>query len=180
MVHLGALEKRDVAAGHAMTDRFKKERNMIPGPVPVRRGLQAGRNIYPPFFQMADGQLPPAPAEEGEAGKDAQDARDDSAAGEQNRQGQRGVGRLVTAPGSGGDGGQQLRTGGGVRAVTLGSLPDEVLAVVFGFCDARARMMAIPAVSRRWLSVCQHLMRHPAIDLAWAVRGYSNYSYAVT
>lgn len=61
----------------------------------------------------------------------------------------------------------------GAVAVTLAALPDEVLAVVFGFCDARARMMAIPAVSRRWLGVCRHLMRRPAIDLAWAVRHYS-------
>ena len=40
--------------------------------------------------------------------------------------------------------------------------------------------MAGTAVSRRWLSVCHDLMRRAAIDLAWAVRGYSNYSYAVT
>ena len=58
-------------------------------------------------------------------------------------------------------------------AVTLGSLPDEVLAVVLRFCDARKRMMAIAAVSRQWLGVCHHLMRHPAIDLAWAVRHHS-------
>ena len=29
-------------------------------------------------------------------------------------------------------------------AVTTSSLPDEVLAVVFGYCDARTRMMALP------------------------------------
>ena len=55
-------------------------------------------------------------------------------------------------------------------AVTLGSLPDEVLVVVFGLCDARTRLMAIPAVSRRWLGVCHHLMRQAAIDLTWSVR----------
>ena len=47
-------------------------------------------------------------------------------------------------------------------------LPDEVLAIVFGFCDARARMMAIPAVSRRWRTISQHHTRN--VDLAWAVR----------
>ena len=38
--------------------------------------------------------------------------------------------------------------------------------MVFTFCDARTRMMAIPAVSKRWLGVCQ--MRRAAIDLTWA------------
>ena len=54
---------------------------------------------------------------------------------------------------------------------TLGALPDEVLEVVFNFCDDRTLMMTIPAVSRRWLGVCQ--MRPAAIDLTWAVRGNS-------
>ena len=54
---------------------------------------------------------------------------------------------------------------------TLGALPDEVLEVVFNFCDARTLMMTIPAVSRRWLGVCQ-MLRPAAIDLTWAVRGY--------
>ena len=51
-------------------------------------------------------------------------------------------------------------------------LPDEVLVAVFNFCDARTRMMAIPAVSKRWLCVCQHLMRRRlvVVDLTWAVR----------
>ena len=55
-------------------------------------------------------------------------------------------------------------------AAGVDMLPDEVLAVVFGYCDARTRMMAISAVSQRWLGVCQLLMRHRAIDLAWAAR----------
>ena len=42
---------------------------------------------------------------------------------------------------------------------TLGSLPDEVLAIVFRFCDQCTRMMTIPAVSRRWLHVCQQHTR---------------------
>ena len=46
------------------------------------------------------------------------------------------------------------------------ALPDEVLMAVFNFCDARTQMMAIPAVSKRWLGVCQ--MRRAAIDLTWA------------
>ena len=46
------------------------------------------------------------------------------------------------------------------------ALPDEVLMTVFNFCDARTQMMAIPAVSKRWLGVCQ--MRRAAIDLTWA------------
>ena len=50
------------------------------------------------------------------------------------------------------------------------ALPDEVLEVVFNFCDARTLMMTIPAVSRRWLYVCQ-MLRPAAIDLTWAVRG---------
>ena len=49
---------------------------------------------------------------------------------------------------------------------TLGALPDEVLEVVFNFCDDRTLMMTIPAVSRRWLGVCQ--MRPATIDLTWA------------
>ena len=69
-----------------------------------------------------------------------------------------------------GDGGDK---GARVVSMTLGSLPDEVLAVVFGYCDARTRMMAIPAVSTRWLGVCMHHMRNVAIDLAWAARDYS-------
>ena len=47
-------------------------------------------------------------------------------------------------------------------------LPHEVLVAVFNLCDARTRMMTIPAVSKRWLGVCQ--MRRAAIDLKWAVR----------
>ena len=35
-------------------------------------------------------------------------------------------------------------------------LPDELLRLVFNFCDARTRMMTIPAVSKRWLGVCQN------------------------
>ena len=42
-----------------------------------------------------------------------------------------------------------------------------MLDVVF---DARTPMMAIPAVSRQWLGVCQ--VWHAAIDLAWAVRNF--------
>ena len=49
-------------------------------------------------------------------------------------------------------------------------LPDEVLVMVFNFCDARTLTMALPVVSRRWLSVCQ--MLRAAIDLTWAVRRY--------
>ena len=43
----------------------------------------------------------------------------------------------------------------------LGELPDEVMAVVFGLavvfgcCDARTRMMTMPALSRRWLRIGQ-------------------------
>ena len=48
-------------------------------------------------------------------------------------------------------------------------MPNEVLAVVFSFCDARTLLMVVPAVSKRWLGACQHLMRH-AIDLDWATR----------
>ena len=51
---------------------------------------------------------------------------------------------------------------------TLGALPDEVLRVVFDFCDARTRMMTIPAVCKQWLGVRQ--MHRAAIDLTWAVR----------
>ena len=50
-------------------------------------------------------------------------------------------------------------------------LPDEVLAVVFGYCGPEMRMMAVPAVSKRWLDIYQHQMRPVvAIGLAWAVR----------
>jgi len=45
---------------------------------------------------------------------------------------------------------------------------DEVLVAVFNFCDDRTRMMTIPAVSKRWLGVCQ--MRRAVLDLTWAVR----------
>ena len=55
-----------------------------------------------------------------------------------------------------------------IPQATLGALPDEVLEVVFNCCDARTLMMTIPAVSRRWLGVCQ--MCPAAIDLTWAVR----------
>ena len=44
------------------------------------------------------------------------------------------------------------------------------MAMVFGYCDAWTRTMAIPAVSKRWLGVCQHQMRPIAVDLAWAIR----------
>ena len=47
----------------------------------------------------------------------------------------------------------------------LEELPDEVLGAVFGCCDARTRMMTIPAVSKRWLRIGQ---RNAAIDLSWA------------
>ena len=57
---------------------------------------------------------------------------------------------------------RRRRTGSADRTAAL---PDELLAVVFTFCDARTRMMAIPAVSKRWLDVCQ--MR-ATIDLTWA------------
>ena len=43
--------------------------------------------------------------------------------------------------------------------------------LVFEHCDARTRMMAIPAVTKRWLGVCQQ-MRHATIDLTWAVGDY--------
>ena len=49
---------------------------------------------------------------------------------------------------------------------TLETLPDELLAVVFGFCDPKTLAAAVPAVSRRWLGVCQAL---PAVDLACRV-----------
>ena len=136
-----------------------------------------------------DGQ-PPAAAEDGMDFylADSCAACDDEseAAAHHSHCHQTAVGRLAAPAGSVGDGGKKRRKaapgqgsgGGGTAmnatvAVTLGSLPDDVLAVVFGFCDTRGRMMAIPAVSRRWLGVCRHLMRHPAIDLAWAVRGRS-------
>ena len=48
-------------------------------------------------------------------------------------------------------------------------LPDEVLAVVFGYCDDRTRMMIIPSVSKRWLGLCRTLPI--AIDLTWAIVG---------
>ena len=47
----------------------------------------------------------------------------------------------------------------------LVELPDEVMTVVFGHCDARTRMMTIPAVSKRWLRIGR---RNAAIDLSWA------------
>ena len=50
------------------------------------------------------------------------------------------------------------------------TLPDELLAVVFNFCDAQTQMMAIPAVSKRWLCIIGQ--RNAAIDLTWAVREY--------
>ena len=128
-----------------------------------------------------DGQ-PSAPADGAIEGDD--DARDEesAAAPHHSHSHPAAVGRLVAPAGKAGMRREAIpdhrHDGGGgdastAIAVTLGSLPDEVLAVVFGFCDARARMMAIPAVSRRWLGVCRHLMRRPAIDLAWAVRNYS-------
>ena len=69
------------------------------------------------------------------------------------------------------DGASSTGTSSADASLTLGSLPDELLAVMFGFCDARTRMMAIPAVTKRWLGVCQQ-MRHATIDLTWAVRDY--------
>ena len=47
-------------------------------------------------------------------------------------------------------------------------MPDELLAIIFNFCDARTLAMVIPAVSKRWLGVCQTL--RATIDLTWAVR----------
>ena len=55
----------------------------------------------------------------------------------------------------------------GATAATLG-MPDELLAIIFNFCDARTLAMVIPAVSKRWLGVCQTL--RATIDLTWAVR----------
>ena len=65
-------------------------------------------------------------------------------------------------------------------AMTLRALPDELLAVVFGYCDDRTRMMDIPAVSKRWLGVCRHYVRNAAIDLSWAVRSGPSYSCAIS
>ena len=36
-------------------------------------------------------------------------------------------------------------------ADNTGTLPDEVLEVVFDFCGARTLMMMIPSVTKRWL-----------------------------
>ena len=60
--------------------------------------------------------------------------------------------------------GAEASDGAGMHA-----LPGEVMGIVFNFCDARTRLMTIPAVSKRWLGVCQ--TRRAKIDLTWAVRG---------
>ena len=117
---------------------------------------------------------PPAPAEDGEAGKEYHDARDESEAAAHCSQSHPAeVERLV-------DDGQKRRNEPvpghrrpSITATVTVTLPDDLLILVFGFCDARARMMAIPTVSRRWLGVCQHLMLHADIDLAWAIRNFS-------
>ena len=84
-----------------------------------------------------------------EAGKDDADARDESEATNRCRTPptarQAAVGHLGS-----GDGGQKQHKPppstapvvvAAPVAVTLGSLPDEVLAMLLGFCDARTRMM---------------------------------------
>ena len=136
---------------------------------------------------MAD--QPPAPAEDSDALKDDRRACGKSDAGAHHRHSHAvAVARLITpvAVGRAGDGGQKRRVpapghNGGCTAinaaaavaVTLGLLPDEVLEVVFGFCDARTQMMVIPAVIPRWHgSACASAYAARPIDLAWAVRGY--------
>ena len=56
------------------------------------------------------------------------------------------------------------------NAVTVNSLPGEVLQLVFAHCDPKTLMMTIPRVSHRWLGVCR-AMRDVAINLKWAVSG---------
>ena len=57
------------------------------------------------------------------------------------------------------------------------TLPDEVMTVVFEHCDARTRMMVIPAVSKRWLRIGQ---RNAAIDLSWATTRKSEWHSSCT
>ena len=58
----------------------------------------------------------------------------------------------------------------GTDSDVVNVLPFELLQLVFAYCNARTRMVVIPAVCHRWLDVGRDA-RQVVIDLRWAARG---------
>ena len=53
-------------------------------------------------------------------------------------------------------------------------LPGEVVALVFGFVDAKTLMVTIPSVCTAWRQVCSELVTQIQLDFGWATTGPTN------